>query len=80
VVLQVQKTSAHPSGPFRQVKPFSRGDDYFGPRHTLTVKQLATDSGGHEPFDWQERPSQAADASGSNDETLVQVCYVEAQR
>jgi len=46
----------------------------------LTVKQLATDSGGHEPFDWQERPSQAADASGSNDETLVQVCYVEAQR
>jgi hypothetical protein len=56
--------------------------DYIGPRHTVTVKQLATDSDGHEWFQWEERPgpAPAADVTGSNDETLIHVCYVEAQR
>jgi hypothetical protein len=31
-------------------------DDYIGPRHTVTVQQLATDAVGHEWFEWEERP------------------------
>ena len=55
--------------------------DYTGPRHTVTVKQLATDSDGHEWFEWEERPGRApaANAGRSNDEMLVQVSYVEAR-
>ena len=56
-------------------------DDYTGPRHTVTVRQLAADSEGHDWFDWEERPgpAPAASATGSSDEVLIRVCYVEAQ-
>ena len=54
-------------------------DDYTGPRHTVTVQQLATDAVGHEWFEWEERPGRApaAHVTGSNDDLLVRVCYVE---
>ena len=56
-------------------------DDYTGPRHTVTVQQLAADSEGHDWFEWEERPGRApaANAIGSSDEVLIRVCYVEAQ-
>lgn len=56
-------------------------DDYTGPRHTVTVQQLATDAVGHEWFEWEERPGRApaANVTGSNDDILVRVCYVEGK-
>ena len=55
--------------------------DYTGPRHTVTVKQLATDSDGHEWFEWEERPgAEPASTDGHpNDEIVVQVRYVESK-
>jgi hypothetical protein len=54
-------------------------DDYTGPRHTVTVRQLAKDSDGHDWFDWEERPgpAPAANATDSSDELLIRVCYVD---
>jgi hypothetical protein len=59
-------------------------EDYVGPRHTVTVRQIApawpTYSGG-DWFEWEERPGRgpepASNATRSIDEILVHVCYVE---
>ena len=50
-------------------------DDYTGPRHTVTVRQLAADSEGHDRFDWEEQPglAPAANATGSSDEVLIRI-------
>jgi len=31
-------------------------DDYIGPRHTVTVKQLPPGPGGEDRYEWEERP------------------------
>jgi hypothetical protein len=59
--------------------------DYAGPRHVVTVRQLPPGPGaytGEDWLEWEERPgpAPAADLTGSNDEMLVHVCYVEAPR
>ncbi|MGA2137170.1 MAG: hypothetical protein ABSH50_33185 [Bryobacteraceae bacterium] len=54
--------------------------DYTGPRHTVTVKQLATDSDGHEWFEWEERPGPEPPANAADPaETIIHVCYIEAK-
>ncbi len=61
-------------------------EDYIGPRHTVTVRQIApawpTYSGGNW-FEWEERPGPgpqpASNATGPNDEIVVRVCYVDAK-
>jgi hypothetical protein len=58
-------------------------DDYIGPRHTVTVRQLPPGLGayaGDEWFDWEERPGRGpADLADLNDEQIIQVSYVEAK-
>jgi len=59
-------------------------DDYIGPRHIVTVKQLPPGPGGYfseDWFEWEERPGPepASNASGRDDEILVHVCYVDAK-
>jgi hypothetical protein len=61
-------------------------DDYTGPRHVVTVKQippeeLAPAERAEAWFEWEERPGPepASPASRPNDERVVQVCYVEGK-
>jgi len=56
-------------------------DGYPGPRHTVTVTQLPPGPGGEDRFGWEERPGPEPDsnATGPNDEILIQVSYVEAK-
>ena len=54
-------------------------DNYTGPRHVVTVRQLPPGPGAYsgEPwFEWEERPGPdpAPNATGANDEILLQVC------
>jgi hypothetical protein len=60
-------------------------DDYTGPRHVVTVRQLPPGPGaysGEDWFEWEERPGPepASNATSPNDVLLVRVCYVEAKR
>jgi hypothetical protein len=59
-------------------------DDYTGPRHTVTVKQIPPEelppaSRAEAWFEWEERlgPEPASNATGPNDGVLIHVCYVE---
>jgi hypothetical protein len=54
-------------------------DDYIGPRHVVTVKQLPPVERGEDWFEWQERPGPepASGAGRPADDLLVRVCYVE---
>jgi hypothetical protein len=57
-------------------------DDYAGPRHVVTVKQLPPGPGAYSSedwFEWEERPGPepASNATGRDDVFLVRVCYVE---
>lgn len=55
-------------------------DDYIGPRHVVTVKQLPPESRGDDRFEWEERPgTQPAFAASEPNEILVHVCYVEGK-
>jgi hypothetical protein len=56
-------------------------DDYTGPRHVVTVRQLPPGPGSEDWFDWEEHPGPepASTASRPNDEILVHVCYVEGK-
>jgi len=58
-------------------------DDYSGPRHIITVRQLPPGRGaysGDDWFDWEERPGRGpADLADLNDEQIIQVSYVEAK-
>ena len=56
-------------------------DDYIGPRHVVTVRQLPPVEPGEDWFEWEERPGPepVSTASHSNDEILVHVCYVETK-
>jgi hypothetical protein len=56
-------------------------DDYTGPRHVVTVRQLPPVEPGEDWFQWEERPGPepASTASHPNDEILVHVCYVETK-
>jgi len=44
-------------------------DDYTGPRHVATVRQLPPGPGGQDWFDWEERPGpeSASNATGPDD-------------
>ena len=62
-------------------------DDYIGPRHVVTVKQIPPEelppsSRAEAWFEWEERPGPepASNATGPNDEVLVRVSYVERTR
>jgi hypothetical protein len=57
-------------------------DDYTGPRHVVTVRQLPPGPGaysGEDWFEWEERPGTEppSNATGPNDELVVRVSYVE---
>ncbi len=54
-------------------------DDYTGPRHTVTVRQLPPVEPGEDWFGWEERPGPgpASNAAGPDNEFLIQVHYVE---
>ena len=59
-------------------------DDYTGPRHTVTVKQIPPEElppteRTENWFEWEERPGPepASNASDPDDDLLVRVCYVE---
>jgi len=59
-------------------------DDYSGPRHIITVRQLPPGRGaysGDDWFEWEERPGlgRLEDADRPNDEQIIQVSYVEAK-
>jgi hypothetical protein len=56
-------------------------DDYTGPRHVVTVRQLPPVEPGEDWFEWEERtgPDPASNAPSPNDEIVVQVRYVEAK-
>jgi hypothetical protein len=56
-------------------------DDYTGPRHTVTVKQLPQGRDGDDWFEWEEQPgAEPASTDGRpNDEIVVQVRYVESK-
>ena len=58
-------------------------DDFAGPRHVVTVRQLPPGPGvysGDEWFEWEERPGRGpADLADLNDEQIIQVSYVEAK-
>jgi hypothetical protein len=59
-------------------------DDYTGPRHVVTVKQLPPGPGaysGEDWFEWEERPGPgaASNATGPDDEILMRVSYVETK-
>jgi hypothetical protein len=61
-------------------------DNFVGPRHTVTVRQIPrawrTYSGG-DWFEWEERPGPgpepASNATSPSDEILVHVCYLEGK-
>jgi hypothetical protein len=60
-------------------------DDYIGPRHIVTVKQLPPGPSAYSSedwFEWEERPGPepASNATGPNDELVVRVSYVERTR
>jgi hypothetical protein len=57
-------------------------DDYIGPRHVVTVRQLPPVEPGEDWFEWEERPGPepTSNTTGPNDETLIRVSYVEAKR
>jgi hypothetical protein len=60
-------------------------DNYTGPRHVVTVRQLPPGPGAYsgEPwFEWEERhgPEPASTASRPNDDVVLQVCFVETTR
>ena len=44
-------------------------DDYIGPRHTVTVRQLPPVEPGEDWFEWEERPGPepASNATGPNE-------------
>ena len=78
------------SGPRRMVVQYGYlkrlPDDYTGPRHVVTVKQIPPEelppaSRAEAWFEWEERPGPepASTASHRNDEILVHVCYVETK-
>jgi hypothetical protein len=57
-------------------------DDFTGPRHTVTVKELPPGPGAHSGDDWfvwEERPGlgPAEIADVLNDEQIIQVSYLE---
>ncbi len=59
-------------------------DDYTGPRHVVTVRQIppeeiAPPERDSNWFEWEERPGPgpAANATGPDDELVIQVHYVE---
>ena len=58
-------------------------DDYTGPRHVVTVKQPPPGPGGEDWYEWEKRPGPgpepAANATGPNDEIVVQVHYVDGK-
>jgi hypothetical protein len=59
-------------------------DDYIGPRHVVTVRQLPPGPGaysGDDWFEWEERPGlgPAEVADLLNDEHTIQVRYVEGK-
>jgi hypothetical protein len=57
-------------------------DDYTGPRHVVTVRQLPPGPGASSAedwFEWEERPGPrpADEADRFTNEQIIQVCYVE---
>jgi|HubBroStandDraft_6_1064221.scaffolds.fasta_scaffold2427361_1 hypothetical protein len=54
-------------------------DDYTGSRHVVTVKQLPPGREGEDWYEWEERPGPepASNATGPDDEQIIQVRYVE---
>ena len=54
-------------------------DDYTGPRHVATVRQLPPESPGEDWFDWEERPGPepTTEAHTTNNDLVIHVCYVE---
>jgi hypothetical protein len=54
-------------------------DDYTGPRHTVTMKQLPPGRDGEEWYEWEERPGPvpANDADRYSDDQIIHVRYVE---
>jgi hypothetical protein len=53
-------------------------DDYTGPRHVVTVKQLPPGRDGEEWYEWEERPGPGPpDDTDCSDEQIIQVRYVE---
>jgi hypothetical protein len=59
-------------------------DDFTGPRHIVTVRQLPPGPGacsGEDWFDWEEQPGPGPleDADRLNDEQVVRVSYVEGK-
>ena len=49
-------------------------DDYTGPRHVVTVRQLPPERGGEDWFEWEERPGpELASNASPNDEILIHV-------
>ena len=53
-------------------------DDYAGPRHTVTVKQLPPVEPGENWFQWEERPGLGpAKDDRLSDEQIIRVSYVE---
>jgi hypothetical protein len=54
-------------------------EDYTGPRHVVTAKQLPPDSIGRVWFEWEERPGPgpAEQSDRLSDEQIIRVCYVE---
>ena len=56
-------------------------DDYVGPRHVATVRQLPPVERGEGWYEWEERPGPepVSNATGPDDEILVQVHYVEGK-
>lgn len=56
-------------------------DDYTGPRHVATVRQLTPGPGaysGEDWFEWEERAGvEPLSMASPNDDLVVRVCYVE---
>jgi hypothetical protein len=54
-------------------------DNYTGPRHIVTVRQLPPVERGEDWFEWEERPGPgpAQDADRLSNEQIVRVCYME---
>jgi hypothetical protein len=50
-------------------------EDYTGPRHVVTVKQLPPGPGGDDWFEWEERPGPwpVSNDTGPNDEIRIHV-------
>ena len=53
-------------------------DDYSGPRHVATVRQLPPGPASEDWFEWEERPGPepATDARHPNYDLVINVCYV----